>query len=525
MKRMTEQVFIVVFGASGDLAKRKLIPALYHLAMQNLLTAEFTLLGYARSDYDDQSFREQILDGLREHMTSEHNGGTVDDDLWTTFAQNLFYQSGKYDDRKSFEALSKRITALQKERGGGKNLLFYLATPPDVFEPITELLDQVGLAQPPGHGRKGESAEEGWTRIIIEKPFGHDLASAVALNAHLLQRFDEDQIYRIDHYLGKETVQNIMVFRFGNGIFEPIWNRNYVDHVQITVAESLGIGSRGGYYDQSGALRDMVQNHLMQLVALTAMEPPVAFDAKAVRDQKVNVMHSIRRLDLEGVRRDVIRGQYTHGTANSKELPGYLGTEGVASDSTTPTYVAWKLEIDNWRWKGVPFYIRTGKALPTKVSEINIVFRKPPLLLFEKQYDQVQLPSNILTLRIQPDESISLNFDAKKPGPVVDVDSVQMNFSYSSSFGQEPADAYERLLLDAMLGDSTLFIRRDEIEVAWDRVTNILEGWEEIDAEAQHAQKQADPYRIPQYAAGTWGPAEAAQLLKNDGRYWRNGKK
>jgi len=512
MKRVTEQVTIVVFGASGDLAKRKLIPALYHLAAQNLLSDDFTLLGFARSSYDDQSYRDILLDGLHEHMSSEHHDGKVDEELWGTFAQNIFYQSGKYDDRESFDALQQRIETLRKERGSGKNLLFYLATPPEVFEPITDLLAEVGLANAEENGQ--ESADHGWTRIIIEKPFGHDLESAVSLNNHLLQRFTEEQIYRIDHYLGKETVQNILVFRFGNGIFEPIWNRNYIDHVQITVAESLGVGSRGGYYDQSGALRDMVQNHLMQLVALTAMEPPVAFDAKAVRDQKVNVMHSIRRLAPAAVDKTVVRAQYSHGTANGKELPGYLETEGIPADSTTPTYVAWKLEIDNWRWKGVPFYIRTGKALPTKVSEVHIVFRKPPLLLFENLYDQVQLPSNILTLRIQPNESISLNFDAKKPGPVVDVNSVQMNFSYSDSFGEEPADAYERLLLDAMLGDGTLFIRRDEIEVAWDRVTSILDGWQALD--------QENSGQIPQYAAGTWGPDEADQLLKNDSRYWRN---
>jgi glucose-6-phosphate 1-dehydrogenase len=521
MKRMTEQVLIVVFGASGDLAKRKLIPALYHLATDGLLSTEFTLLGYARSSYTDDAFREQVLDGLREHMSSEHKGKSVDDELWERFAGRLFYQSGQYDDRKSFEALAKRIRALQDERGG-QNLLFYLATPPEVFEPIADLLAEVGLARPTGEGKETKR-NQGWTRIIIEKPFGHDLASAVALNAHLLERFDEDQIYRIDHYLGKETVQNILVFRFGNGLFEPIWNRNYISQVQITVAESIGVGSRGGYYDQSGALRDMVQNHLMQLVALTAMEPPVAFDAKAVRDQKVNVMHSIRRLDLNAVRNNVVRAQYTQGVANGKELPGYLQTEGIPADSTTPTYVAWKLEIDNWRWNGIPFYIRTGKAMPTKVTEVNIVFRKPPLLLFERLYDQVHLPSNVLTLRIQPNESISLNFDAKKPGPTVDVESVQMNFSYNASFGQEPADAYERLLLDAMLGDGTLFIRRDEIEVAWDRVTTILEGWDELDAEARSKRKKGEPL-IPQYAAGTWGPEEADQLMKHDNRYWRNAK-
>lgn len=517
MKQMTEPVLIVVFGASGDLAKRKLIPALYHLAKQQLLTTNFTLLGYARSQYEDQAFRDLARKGLHENLASEHNGASIDEELWEHFAQNLFYQSGQYDQRDSFEALAARIRHLQKARGNTQNILFYLATPPDVFEPICEYLDDVGLVtrQEPDIDQTRNDENEGWQRLIIEKPFGRDLASAVSLNNHLLQRFHEEQLYRIDHYLGKETVQNIMVFRFGNGLFEPIWNRNYISQVQITVAESLDIGSRGGYYDQSGALRDMVQNHLMQLVALTAMEPPVAFDSKAVRDQKVNVMHSIPRLDSEAVQKNVIRAQYSRGEINGKEVPGYLEVDGIAPDSTTPTYVAWRLEIDNWRWKGVPFYIRTGKALPKKVTEINIVFRKPPLLLFEKLYDQVHLPSNVLTLRIQPNESISLNFDAKKPGPVIDVDSVQMNFSYNASFGEEPADAYERLLLDAMLGDGTLFIRRDEIEVAWDRVTTILNSWEEVDVQTRNA-------LIPQYVAGTWGPLEADLMLMNDRRYWRN---
>ncbi len=511
MKRMTEPVLLVVFGASGDLAKRKLIPAVYHLAAQNLFPAGFTLLGYARTPYSDEAFRALAEKGLRDHMDAEHDRDGVDEALWQTFTQNLFYQSGQYDDPASFRALAERIRTLQQERKT-PNLLFYLATPPDVFEPITALLHEMELAAPQA---------QGWTRLIIEKPFGRDLQSAEALNEHLLRRFQEDQIYRIDHYLGKETVQNILVFRFGNGIFEPIWNRNYIDHVQITVAESLGVGDRGGYYDESGAIRDMMQNHVMQLVALTAMEPPVAFDAKAVRDQKVNVMHSIRRLDPSGVRDHVVRAQYEAGLVNGKPVPGYLETQGIGPHSTTDTYVAWKLEIDNWRWKGVPFYLRTGKAMPTKLSEINIIFRKPPLLLFENLYDQFHLPSNVLTVRIQPDESIVLSFDAKRPGPIVEVDPVEMSFNYSASFGQKPADAYERLLLDALLGDSTLFIRRDEIEVAWDRITNILNGWE---AETGAMRQAGKRLRLPQYPAGTWGPAEADRLMTRDGRYWRNVK-
>ncbi|CAN5379710.1 glucose-6-phosphate dehydrogenase [soil metagenome] len=510
MKRVEEPFQIVVFGASGDLANRKLIPALYHLATEQLLPEGFVLLGFSRTEYQDEEFRTLILDGLREHMQDEHNGKDFDETQAAAFVRNCFYQQGNYDSKESFEALKARMTELDTEHDTQGNHLFYLATPPNVFQPITTLLHETGL----------EGSQTGsWTRIIIEKPFGRDLHSAQQLNNHLLSLFSEDQIYRIDHYLGKETVQNILVFRFGNGIFEPIWNRNYIDHVQITVAEKLGVGDRGGYYDQAGAIRDMVQNHVMQLVALTAMEPPVAFDAKAVRDQKVNVMQSIRPLDAAGVRKSVVRAQYAAGTLNGKPMPGYLQTKGIAKDSTTDTFVAWKMEIDNWRWNGVPFYLRTGKAMHTKVSQIDIIFRKPPLLLFENLYDQVNLPSNVLTMRIQPDESICLSFDAKRPGPVIEVDPVQMNFSYASSFGRESADAYERLLLDALLGDSTLFIRRDEIEVAWDRVSRILDGWHH-DEEA--AQKTGKPLKLPQYPADSWGPLEADELLRRDGKYWRN---
>lgn len=511
MKRIAPPVLIVVFGASGDLAKRKLIPALFHLYTDNLLPAGFRLLGFARTEYSDEEFRELTLSGMREHMKTEHNGVSFDEAQWQSFVQNLFYQQGNYDDPASFQQLAQRIHTIEEEHKTQGNRLFYLATPPEVFKPISSLLHENNLVQ---------ARASGWARLIIEKPFGHDLASARDLNDHLAHLFSEDQIYRIDHYLGKETVQNILVFRFGNGIFEPIWNRNFVDQVQITVAESLGVGTRGGYYDQSGAIRDMVQNHVMQLVALTAMEPPVAFDAKAVRDQKVNVMHSIRPLSPDDVAHRVVRAQYSSGEINGTKLPGYLETSGIATNSTTDTYVAWKLEIDNWRWNGVPFYLRTGKAMPTKLTEINIVFRKPPLLLFENLYDQFHLPSNILTLRIQPDESICLSFDAKRPGPIVDVDPVQMNFSYNQSFGEKSADAYERLLLDAILGDSTLFIRRDEIEVAWDRVTRVIEGWHKQEEEAH---QQGAVLKLPQYPGGTWGPAEADDLLKQDGRYWRNG--
>ena len=407
MKRTSPPCLLVVFGASGDLAKRKLLPALFHLDQQELLNARFTILGFARTAMDDAQFRAEILDALREHL-AEGSNGKLDEQRWNDFASRLFYQTGNYDDLASFQALAQRIADLDTQRQTKSNYLFYLATPPNVFIPITALLKEVGLAQ---------QANGGWTRIIIEKPFGHDLATAQELNEHLLHVFDEKQIYRIDHYLGKETVQNILVFRFGNGIFEPIWNRNYVDHVQITVSESLGVGSRGGYYDKSGAIRDMVQNHMMQLVALTAMEPPVTYDAESVRNQKVNVLRSIQPIDPLEVNKWVVRAQYGAGNVHGQPIPGYLEADGIPPDSTTETYIAWKLEIDNWRWNGVPFYIRTGKALPSKATEINVMFRRPPLMYFGSRQGQSHQARNVITLRIQPDESIVLSFDAKLAGP------------------------------------------------------------------------------------------------------------
>jgi glucose-6-phosphate 1-dehydrogenase len=506
MKRIEQPVLLVVFGASGDLSKRKLIPALYHLAYQNLLPPNFTLIGFARTKYTDEEFRELARQGVEEHGTLG-----VDEHVWHWFSQGLFYQSGGYDDEESFKKLAKRVAEFDKKRDTAGNHLYYLATPPEVFESITDLIAKVGLCSGDADGNQ---------RIVIEKPFGHDLESARKLNEHLLRLFAEDQIYRIDHYLGKETVQNILVFRFGNGIFEPIWNRNYIDHVQITVAESLGIEDRGGYYDQSGAIRDMLQNHMMQLLALTAMEPPVSFDAEPVRDQKVNVLRSMRRLDPRDVPKHLVRAQYAPGVSDGREIPDYSREKNVPQDSTTDTYVAWRVEIDNWRWQGVPFYLRTGKALASKVTEINIFFRRPPMLLFESVVKEKAPPSNVLTLRIQPDEGIRLSFDAKRPGPAVNIERVAMEFMYSDHFGKQPAaDAYERLLLDALVGDSTLFIRRDETELAWERITNILEGWHIEEDAARNGNKVL---RLPRYAAGTWGPKEADALLQRDGRYWRN---
>jgi glucose-6-phosphate 1-dehydrogenase len=509
MKRTSPPCLLVVFGASGDLAMRKLLPAVFHLAGQDLLDPAFTVLGFARTVMNDDQFRQHAVEGLREHGRAEHNG-TLDEGRLEEFAGRLFYQPGGYDDLAAFQRLAERIQELDAQRGTGGKHLFYLATPPNVFAPIASLLKEVGLTAP---------NDGGWNRLIVEKPFGHDLTSAQELNDHLQQVFDEKQIYRIDHYLGKETVQNILVFRFGNGIFEPIWNRNYVDHVQITVAESLGVGTRGGYYDKSGAIRDMVQNHVMQLVALTAMEPPVTYDAESVRNQKVNVLRSIQPLDPLEVNKWVVRAQYAAGEVEGQRIPGYLQAEGIPPNSTTETFLAWKLEIDNWRWNGVPFYLRTGKALPSKVSEINVMFRRPPLMYFGNSKGRRQSARNSITLRIQPEEGIILSFDAKLPGPQINVEQVNMDFTYSKAFGDNLAEAYERLLLDAMLGDSTLFIRRDETELAWDRVTNVLEGWQVQEDVLKKRNKQL---QLPQYEAGTWGPLESDDLLARDGHHWKN---
>jgi glucose-6-phosphate 1-dehydrogenase len=523
--QVTSPALMVIFGASGDLANRKLLPALYKLSQQRLLPPNFVILGFARSQLTDTEFRLRARTSMVTNSEVEFQHAA-----WEAFAPRLFYISGKYDDIEGFERLRDRIRGLEEQWNIGGNRLFYLSTPPSVYESIVTFLGAANLVEP-AEGRN-------WTRIVIEKPFGSDLASAHKLNDHVLSVFEEDQVYRIDHYLGKETVQNVLVFRFANGIFEPIWNRNYVDNVQITVAESIGVEGRGGYFEKSGALRDMVQNHLMQLVALTAMEPPIAFDAKAVRDQKVNLLQAIRPLQPQEVPDYVVRAQYGAGTAATRPVPAYLEEEGVASDSTTETYVAWRVEIDNWRWQGVPFFLRTGKALPRKASEISVTFRRAPHLLFDSTegFDGAgrqgsgdvsaltlhpplhrdNLSRNVLTMRIQPDEGITLKTLAKRPGPSVNLTPVNLEFTYGHSFG-DPPDAYQRLLLDVVLGDSTLFTRRDEVEIAWQRITQVLEGWHMQEAQAANGD---GPFRLPTYPAGTWGPAEAGALLAREGQHW-----
>ena len=491
---------LIIFGATGDLTARKLLPALYNLSREGLVPGGFSLVGFGRRDWDAEKFREVMHQSATEHSRTQ----PINSAVWHSFSEGIFFVEGSFGDQAAFQALADCLNTIDQERGTHGNRLFYLATPPSAFDDIVAQLQAAGLNQ----NGANPAYPDGWTRIIIEKPFGHDLASAHELNIKVNRVFDEQQVYRIDHYLGKETVQNLLVARFANAIFEPLWNRQYIDHVQITVAENLGIGSRAGFYEEAGALRDMVTNHMMQLLTLTAMEPPVRFEAEAVRNEKVKVLHALRLLHHGSIETHTLRAQYTQGAVNGAEVPGYRQEKGVADDSRTPTYVALRLEIDNWRWAGVPFYLRTGKRLAKRVTEIAIQFKRPPLLLFSEARDDIK--PNVLALRIQPDEGVTLRFNAKQPGQRMDMQAVNMDFRYGTSFGVDAPEAYERLLLDAMIGDPTLFTRRDEVEAQWAIMTPILDRWAERDE------------RLPEYEAGTWGPYEADQFIQHDeGRTWR----
>jgi glucose-6-phosphate 1-dehydrogenase len=498
-ERTPDPCVVVIFGASGDLTKRKLLPALYHLEQANLLPKDFAVVGVARRPLED-SFAADMKEGIIA-------GGGVEesDPKLAPFVEKIQYHAMNFDDASGYEALNKLLAEIDKKFGTCGNRLFYLATAPEYFSDIINFLGQHGMSKPcVGPSSDGK---KNWVRTIIEKPFGHDLDSARALNDEVNKVFNEDQIFRIDHYLGKETVQNILVFRFANGIFENVWNRNYIDHVEITAAESIGIEGRGPFYETAGALRDVVQNHVMELLSFVTMEPPVSFEASAVRAEKVKVWRAIQPIHPA----DTVRGQYGPGTIDGKTVIGYRQEDRVHPRSQTETYAALRLEIENWRWAGVPFYIRAGKRLAKRVTEITVQFKKPPLLLFKgKDGSKADVQPNIISMRIQPDEGITLRFGAKVPGQGMNISPVNMDFSYAESFGKSSANGYERLLLDAMLGDATLFAHRDGVEATWALITPILKAW---------AEKPVKDF--PNYAAGTWGPTAADALLEVEGRKWR----
>jgi glucose-6-phosphate 1-dehydrogenase len=496
-ERVPDASCLVIFGASGDLTQRKLVPALYSLAHDGLLPAGQTIIGFARPDFTDDAWRMAMRDACNKFARVR----PVDEAVWENFAKGIFYVRGDFNDPEAYLRLNQRLQECDRTRGTGGRRIYYLAVPPNFFPVISEFLGAEKMVTDPERGGP-------FTRVIIEKPFGHDLASAKELNRVAVTTFRERQVFRIDHYLGKETVQNLLVLRFANGIFEPFWNRQYIDHVQFTVAETVGVEKRGNYFETAGITRDIIQNHMLQLVSLIGMEPPVAYEPDAVRDEKVKVLRALREFPRGREEEHAVRGQYTDGSVLGEPAPAYRKEPNVSPESKVETYSAIKLFIDNWRWADVPFYVRAGKRLPKRVTDISIHFRSAPYPLFNKM-SSLRMGSNVLAIRIQPDEGISLKFDSKVPGPTVRTAPVTMEFRYATSFGAEPPEAYERLLLETMLGDSTLFARRDEVETAWAWIDPLLRAW-------------ASDARAPEpYPAGTWGPEAADKLIEKDGRKWR----
>jgi glucose-6-phosphate 1-dehydrogenase len=486
---------VVIFGASGDLAKRKLIPALYRLVQERLLPAEFAIVGLGRTPMTDEEFREKMKASVLEFSESK----SVDEEVWRSFAAGMRYLPSNINNPEDYKRLAELLAEVDRERGTQGNHLFYLSTAPEFYAEAIEQLGAAGLTR----------QEKNWVRVIVEKPFGTSLESARELNRQILRHLDESQVYRIDHYLGKETVQNLLVFRFANGIFEPMWNRQYVDHVQVTNAETVGVEGRGGYYEKSGVVRDMIQNHVFQVLSIVAMEPPASLSSEDVRDEKIKAMHSARAFTPERVRAECVRGQYGAGSIGGVPVPGYREEKGVTPDSITETFAAVTMWFDNWRWSGVPFYIRSGKRLAKRVTEIAIQFKEAPHKLFGPAMDEAS--PNQLVIRIQPDEGITMRVAAKVPGQLTRIRDVNMDFRYGASFGVQLAEAYERLILDCVLGDSTLYARKDMTERGWELVMPILDEW------AAHKEEAA----FPNYEAGSWGPEESFKILERQGRHWR----
>ena len=494
---VAQPCIVVIFGAGGDLTKRKLIPALYNLAKQKMISSDVSMVGIDRVDMDSKTYRETITKEI-----AEYDGENFEQDVWDANVDKAYYMKGDFKNPDTYSELKTLLKEIEKEQGTAGNYLFYLATPPSFFGIIAEALGKAGLAQ---------QSDELWRRIIIEKPFGRDLATAQALNKNLHSSFTENQIYRIDHYLGKETVQNIMVYRFGNGTVEPIWNNRYIENIQITVAESLGVEDRASYYEEAGALRDMMSNHLMAVLSIVAMEAPNSFDAEAIRDEQVKVLKSIRLFDDESLKTNIVRGQYSEGSdADGTALKAYTEEPNVAKDSKIETFVAMKLMIDTWRWTGVPIYLRTGKRMPSRYSEVVITYKKPPNMSFKKDSQKrEQYEANKLTIRIQPDEGISTSFNAKIPGIGFNAEAVKMNFNYNDYFVPSTASGYETLIYDCMIGDATLFKSAENYEVCWALLQPILDLWE-----------KEDTNKFPKYAAGTTGPKESDKMLERDGYAW-----